>query len=130
MGLLDQVLLGARGGVKIPISPSCLLVWIDETGEEQFSDPKYPIFGLGGCAVLAGDYGRCLASPWRDLKAKHFGGANVHLHATELQQPGNKQLDALGEFFRSGQFCRVATVLTALDRLIAASSDLLSQSTT
>jgi hypothetical protein len=25
----------------------------DETGHEDFADPNYPVFGIGGCAVLA-----------------------------------------------------------------------------
>jgi hypothetical protein len=80
------------------------LVCIDETGHEEFADPTYPVFGLGGCAVLAEHYAERLAFPWRDLKAKHFGGGDAPLHAAELLKPNMPQLEALADFFRNGLF--------------------------
>lgn len=32
-------------------TPGTLLVFIDEAGDEDYSDPKNPTFGRGGCAV-------------------------------------------------------------------------------
>lgn len=65
---------------------SSSLVFIDETGVEDFSDPKNPTFGRGGYAVLSGDYKRLLKKPWRRLKREHPGGANKPFHATEFEQ--------------------------------------------
>ena len=64
----ESIDLHTRSGVIVPVPPSSLVVWIDETGEELFSDPSYPLFGLGGCAVLSRDYGRLVAEPWRQVK--------------------------------------------------------------
>jgi hypothetical protein len=79
----QQVQFLNEGGVLTPVDPNCLLIFIDETGHEEFADRKYPVFGLGGCACLAKDYDERLASPWRDLKRKHFGGAETPMHAAE-----------------------------------------------
>ena len=43
-------------GETIKLEPSCLLVFIDETGHELLVDKKYPIFGWGGCVVLLSNY--------------------------------------------------------------------------
>jgi hypothetical protein len=43
---------------EIRPKPRSLLVFIDETGNEDYSDPKNPTFGRGGCAVLGVDYSR------------------------------------------------------------------------
>jgi len=42
-----------------------LLIFIDETGDEDFSDPKNPTFGRGGCGALMPEYKRRIAKPWR-----------------------------------------------------------------
>ena len=40
----------------LPLRPETLLIFIDETGIEDYSDTKNPTFGRGGCAVLGADY--------------------------------------------------------------------------
>lgn len=100
-------------GETFTLEPSWLLVFVDETGEENFSDRNHPLFGLGGCAVLAADYETTIANPWRQLKQKHFAGANVPLHANQLRRPTAAQLSALGDFFSSDQFSRFAAISTS-----------------
>ena len=74
--------------------------------DEEFADPKYPLFGMGGCACLASSYDLLIRTPWRELKAKHFGGSDLALHASELGRPGNEQIEALAQFFLSQGFYR------------------------
>lgn len=50
------IVINTKDGGNFSLEPTCLIVFIDETGEEAFSDKNYAIFGLGGCAVLATDY--------------------------------------------------------------------------
>jgi hypothetical protein len=76
---------------ELVVHPHCLMFFVDETGHEEFADPKYPVFGLGGCAVLATNIERDIKRPWRDLKSRHFGGANVPLHASDLRSPTDEQ---------------------------------------
>jgi hypothetical protein len=94
----------------IVLDPNCFLVGIDETGHEEFADEMHPIFGLGGCGVLAKDYERLIKGPWDRLKAEHFGGADARLHANELSSPSSDQLLSLGNFFRNNPFSRIAVL--------------------
>jgi hypothetical protein len=88
---------------------SDLLFFVDDTGHERFADPKHPVFGYGGCAVMARDYEQQLVNPWRRLKASEFGGPDVPLHAADLRRPSRGRFEALAAFF-GGPFSRFAAV--------------------
>jgi hypothetical protein len=107
--------LRSRNGERLTVHPYCLMFFVDETGNETFADPQYPIFGLGGCALLAAAIDPVLRTPWRDMKALHFGGADVPLHASDLRSPTSGQLEALGTFFRNQTFGRFAVTITRSD---------------
>jgi len=89
--------------------PACLLVGIDETGHEDLADPRYPLFGLGGCLTIVADYHKHIHGPWTALKDRHFGGRQVPLHATGLM-PSPEQAAALGSFFKEQTFGRFAAI--------------------
>lgn len=95
---------------KMDIPDSALIVGIDETGCEDYKDKKFPVFGIGGCAVLARDYFRFLDEPWKMMKDNHFGGQENRLHASDLHKPTDKQLQALELFFTKIPFFRFATM--------------------
>ena len=97
----------------LTVHPHCLMFFVDESGHEEFADPKHPVFALGGCAVLAAAIDGVLRSPWRGIKARHFGGANVPLHASALRNPTPEQMAAIGGFFHSQPFGRFAVTMTA-----------------
>ncbi len=82
------------------ITPRMLLVFIDETGIEDYSDPKNPTFGRGGCAVLAADYKKLIKRPWRKLKRERLGGATKPFHASEFEhsRPTKNQITAINRF--------------------------------
>src|SRR5687767_2309976 len=63
-----------------------LLVWIDEPGSETLSDPNYPVFGIGGCAITGDRYVEEIDQPWRELKTAHFGGSDKLLHASAVDR--------------------------------------------
>jgi hypothetical protein len=86
-------------------------VSIDETGHETFADKNYPVFGLGGCAINSSSAAVVIAEPWRAMKAAHFGGEDIPLHANELRNPTAEQL-ALSKFFREQQFARLAVTMS------------------
>ena len=79
---------------------------------ETFADKNYPVFGLGGCAINSSSAAAVIAEPWRAMKAAHFGGEDVPLHADELRNPTTEQLDALSKFFREQQFARLAVTMS------------------
>jgi len=99
-------------GEVLKVQLRCLMFFIDETGHEELADPSYPVFGIGGCAVMAGALNEVLREPWRALKEAHFGGANAALHAADLHEPTQAQLEALASFFAEQPFGRFAVVMT------------------
>ncbi len=91
--------------------PTTLLVFIDETGNEDYSDPKNPTFGRGGCAVIGRDYHSLIKKPWRHLKRERLGGATKPFHATEFEQtrPNKRQINGINSFLRK-PFWRFSTM--------------------
>jgi Protein of unknown function (DUF3800) len=102
---------------ELELRPNDLLVWFDETGNETLSDTAYPIFGLGGCAVMGDRYIAEIDAPWRELKNRHFGGAETALHAATVDLANTEGIAALGDFFRTREFARLATVITSKTRI-------------
>lgn len=96
----------------VELHPRCLTFYVDESGHEDFSDPYYPVYVLGGCAILASDLQRVVREPWRDLKARHFGGADQPLHASDLRNPTPEQLEGLSTYFCAQAFGRFAVAMT------------------
>ena len=94
------------------LKDSTLIVFLDETGDENLKDPAYPIFGLGGCIVPARLYYSNIIRPWLHLKDKEFDGRNQSLHAADLRKPTKQQLDILNRFFTTCMFGRFAAVLS------------------
>jgi len=86
----------------LPLRPETLLVFIDETGIEDYSDPKNPTFGRGGCAVLGNDYKKILKKPWHKLKREKLGGATKPFHATTFEQsrPSLVQITTISRFLQ------------------------------
>ena len=102
--------ISTKEGTTFSLEPSCLMVFIDETGSDSLSDKRYPVFGLGGCAVLASDYEKLIGIPWDNLKNDYFKGADKPLHASELNSPTPQQLEALNDFFKNNNFFRIAGI--------------------
>jgi hypothetical protein len=100
-------------GERLQVHPHCLMFLNDETGHEDFADPRNRVFGIGGCAVMAGAIDTAIKAPWRALKERYFGGQSVPLHAADLRAPTEEQLAALGKFFRQQEFGRFAVTMTA-----------------
>ena len=105
--------LHSTQGERVQVHPQCLMFFIDETGHEEFADPKRPLLGMGGCAIMAVGIDPVLRAPWRAMKERHFGGADVPLHASDLRDPTGDQLDALNGFFRHQPFGHFAVVMPA-----------------
>jgi hypothetical protein len=108
---------GRASGPVLQVHPHCLMFFVDDTGHEEFADHNFPVFGLGGCALLAAAVDPNLRQPWRSMKERHFGGADVPLHASELRSPSRGQLLALGQFFREQTFGRFAVTMTAESKI-------------
>lgn len=94
------------------LGPTTLLVAIDDTGDPTTVDPNHPVFGLGGCAVLVGQYCEAIRLPWARMKGAHFDGPLSPLHAADLRKPSAEQIDALNAFFAQSAFFRIAALTT------------------
>jgi hypothetical protein len=85
-------MVNQKVAARLQVGPNCLLFFIDETGHETFADKNYPVFGLGGCAINSSSVAAVIAEPWRAMKAAHFGGEDVPLHAMNF---ATQQLNSL-----------------------------------
>ena len=61
-----------RDAPPISANPTTALIFLDETGDESINDPNYPVFGFGGCCVLANDYQSTICLPWKSIKKDVF----------------------------------------------------------
>ena len=97
---------------RLQVGPLCLMFFVDETGHETFADDQYPVFGMGGCAVMSSAANMAMNDAWRAMKAQYFGGDTVPLHASALRNPSPDQLAALSKFFNEQKFARFAVTMS------------------
>ncbi|MCJ7790771.1 MAG: DUF3800 domain-containing protein [Candidatus Atribacteria bacterium] len=97
---------------KSQIEGNSLIVFVDETGNEYLKDKEYPIFGLGGCAVICKEYNNLIRKPWYNMKDTFFDGKENKLHAKDLFQPTMTQINAISDFFKKNKFARIAAVMS------------------
>ena len=81
-----------KDGVEY-LSEKTLLIVIDDTGQENFKDPNFKVFGLGGCAFLVRDYQRLIEKPWNEMCQRYFPEVKRPMHAADLRKPSTAQLD-------------------------------------
>ena len=116
MGVLDltntkQLILDGPDGRHV-LGARTLIFAIDDTGHEDFADPNYRVFGLGGCGCVVEDYERLIALPWNYMCATYFKGVPRPMHAAGLRVPTAEQLDAFRHFFEKFQFSRIACTVS------------------
>jgi hypothetical protein len=103
--------------MEFSVSDHTLLVFVDDTGHEALV-PGHPVYGLGGCAVIAGDLERVIRHPWHEVRRKVRGSADTPLHAASLGHPPRQEdIEAVAGFFRTQPFARIgATISTRATR--------------
>ena len=102
--------------LKLPVRS--MVIFVDETGNEDLGDPKNPTFGRGGCGCLHPAYKELIRKPWRKLKRERLGGANKPFHATDFEQtkPTMRQISGINRFM-SRPLWRFAVMLDARTEL-------------
>jgi hypothetical protein len=65
--------------------PGTLMVFIDETGHEEYADPSYPVFGRDGCMVMGSEYNNRIVRPWKKL-LQEIDWGNTPFHTSEFVQ--------------------------------------------
>jgi hypothetical protein len=95
---------------ELKVDGDCLLVFIDETGDEAFAGTQ-PYYALGGCAILRRHY-EWVWAQWRELRRVINGHPDLPLHAAELPHtPEN--FAAVRQFFAAPAFLRFAVAATS-----------------
>jgi hypothetical protein len=69
----------------LQVHPHCLMFFVDDTGQEEFADSKFPVFGMVGCAIPAAAIDQNLRQPYRAVAADH---------SVRIRQQGYSALDA------------------------------------
>src|SRR5271156_5252732 len=94
---------------QLILQDRCLAVFVDDTGHEAMKG--HPVYGLGGCAVLARDLEGVIRQPWKEIRKRVTGSADTQLHASKF--PGiakTGDMEAVGEFFCVQPFWRFGAV--------------------
>lgn len=92
----------------IPIKNNDLVIAIDETGQENFTDPNYPVFGLSASMCLGGEYYKEVQKPWESVKINAGLKATDNLHAAEIDVKNMDLILGLSDFFKTSTFGRIA----------------------
>lgn len=87
-----------------------IIIFIDETGNENLSQPNYPVFGYGGIGLFYGDYKRLISHPWSEFKMICNFSHNKPLHGHNIIV-GQKRIEACNQIFKN-EFYRFASLIT------------------
>ncbi|GEM_PF-3697268 len=84
---------------------------------------------MGAVVTTVANYLALIRGPWRRMKEEHFGRADTHLHAKDLNGAPRDLLDPIRDFFLHSDFNRVGRGFTHAtthpgQQLVEASSDL------
>jgi hypothetical protein len=97
--------------MELNLRKRCLSVFVDDTGHEALVE-GHPVYGLGGCAVLAADLDRVIRRPWHEVRRKVTGSADVALHASSFGRTATPdQIAIVAEFFRMQPFARIGAII-------------------
>ena len=103
-----ELILNLQTGEEKRLPDATLVVAIDDTGHEEFKDPNYQVFGIGGCAFLVKDYQRLIEKPWNYMCHHFFPDMKRPIHAADLGKLSSEQLGAFKHFFEKFEFFRIA----------------------
>jgi hypothetical protein len=99
----------------LTLAPRTLVFFIDDTGHELLNDPTQKVFGLGGCAIMSELLETNVRKPWREVRRAITGNENNPLHAADVRNPNQQQIDAVAQFFKTqpiGRFGAICSVET------------------
>jgi hypothetical protein len=102
--------------MEMRLADDCLAVFVDDTGHEDLPH-GHNVYGLGGCAVMAGDLEAIVRAPWRQVRRVVSGSTDTPLHATDLRNPSPEQIEAFTRFFSTWPFGRIAVTITTATKL-------------
>ena len=103
---------------QLHLPDNSLAVFLDETGNEDLSDRLHPVFGMGGCAVMASSLDPVVREPWKRVRTVVAGGPDAPLHASRLSAPvPTEHIELIAAFFRDQPFFRLGTTCSVRSSL-------------
>jgi hypothetical protein len=98
--------------MNLILPDGCLAVFVDDTGHEALVKGQ-PVYGLGGCAVLATHLDRVVRKPWQEVRKQVTGSLDTPLHASSFGQTASQdQINAVATFFRNYPFARLGAIIS------------------
>lgn len=99
----------------LSLTSDTLVFFIDETGDESLSDPNRPVFGFGGCGIMATYVDKHIREPWRLVRKAVTGSEDTPLHASDITHTATQnQINTIGAFFKSERFARIGVSCSEL----------------
>ncbi|MFG3594500.1 hypothetical protein [Bradyrhizobium sp. RDI18] len=96
--------------MELSVTDRSLFVFVDDTGHEALVS-GHPVYGLGGCAVLAADLERVICHLWHEVRRRVRGSADTPLHAAALGHPQRMEdIEAVRNF--SAAFARIRAIIS------------------
>ena len=77
------------------------LFFVDETGHETFADARYPVFGIGGCAILSSVADIEINEPLRQMT--YFSRDNIAISPLAIRERVFCEEDATSKEVRPRQ---------------------------
>lgn len=106
-----------HGRMNLILPDRSLAVFVDDTGHEELVK-GHPVYGLGGCAVIAADLDRIIRLPWREVRRYVTGSPDTPLHAADFGQTATQaQIEVVERFFRSQPFARFGATISTDTKL-------------
>ena len=97
---------------NLTLPEGCLAFFLDDTGHEAMPS-GHPVYGLGGCAVMANDLDKDIRLPWRAIRASVTGSADRPLHAHQFGRIATKeQMQSVADFFHRQRFARIGAIVS------------------
>jgi hypothetical protein len=66
---------------------------------------------------MAAELDLLVRGPWREVRRKVLGSPDASLHAADLRNPTEEQIEAITAFFTSGRFARIGVTITSATKL-------------
>jgi len=97
-------------GLTLP--ERCLAFFVDDTGHEAMP-AGHPVYGLGGCAVMAKDLDNDIRIPWRAVRESVTGSSDTSMHAHHFARTATKeQMQRVADFFHRQRFARLGAIVS------------------
>jgi len=103
--------------MELTLSERSLVVFIDDTGHEALLKDQ-PVYGLGGCTIMATELERVIREPWREVRRFVAGSPDKQLHASAFGQGASDEAIAMvARYFGTQPFGRFGAVISTDTKL-------------